>query len=112
VEALQEWDATELDERLVAAGMPVLVFFRTRGHPSTQVLDPVLAALAKEFHGRAAFAQVNVTNAAQHVGALPIAGTPTVAVFDGRTLIDQRTGMAPLRVYRDMLERALIAYTA
>jgi len=107
-----EWTEDMIGELARRAGKPVLVVFWADPGPSNQWLEPVLEAVAKEFAGRAAFAKVNLRKAPSLARELNLPGTPTVAVFDGSTMVEQRGGVAPLWVYREMLERALVAYTA
>jgi thioredoxin 1 len=107
-----EWTEDTLEERATRAGRPVLVVFWSEPGTPADALAPVLEAVAQEFAGRAAFAQVKVGRSPGRVPALKLGGTPTVAVFDGPALVEQRAGAAPLWVYREMLERALVAYTA
>lgn len=107
-----EWTGDTIEDLARQAGMPVLVVFWTDRGQSNDWLEPVLEAVAKEYAGRAAFAQVNLGKAPGLARELNLPGTPTVAVFDGPTLVEQRSGVAPQWVYREMLERALVAYTA
>ena len=106
-----DWNAQGFEARVGAAGMPVVVQFWAPQCTASDLVAPILDALAAEYAGRVLFARVNVEEAIALARGLGVEGTPTVCVFDGLTMVDRRTGTWPLRAYRDMLERALLPYT-
>ena len=109
--SFSEWTAETLEERARSAGMPVLVVFWTDQGTPDDGLASILEAVAKDYAGRAAFAQIEARHPPGLAGALEFPDTPAVAVFDGPTRVAYRAGVAPRWVYEDMLDSALIAYT-
>jgi thioredoxin 1 len=109
---LPDWKESEFEARVTGAGVPVLVGFWESECDSCAMVARLLEELADEFAGRAIIAKLNRTGARNLARAFGIETLPTVALFDGSTLVDQREGVWPVWAYREMLERALVAYTA
>jgi len=109
---LPDWNDGDFEARVTGAGMPVLVAFSKSKCESCTFIAQMLEDLADEFAGRAMVARLSETQARNIARTFGIEALPTVAVFDGPTLVDQREGVWPQWAYREMLERALVAYTA
>jgi thioredoxin-like negative regulator of GroEL len=110
--SFSEWTADTIEDRARSAGRPVLVVFWSDQGTPDDGLASVLETVAKEYAGRVTFAQIEAHHPRGLAGALELPDTPVVAVFHGPTRVAHRAGVAPLWVYQDMLDRALIAYTA
>ena len=108
---LPEWTRSDFEARVTGAGMPVLVGFWEPNCESCALVVQMLEDLAEEFAGRALIAKLSRAEAREFARQFGIETLPTVAVFDGPTLVDQREGVWPLWAYRELLERALVAYT-
>jgi thioredoxin 1 len=108
---LAEWTADTFESRVTGAGMPVLVGFWATGCESCEMVARMLEQVAGEFAGRALVVRLRRADARNFTRQFGIESLPTVAVFNGLTLVDQREGVWPLWAYREMLERALVAYT-
>jgi thioredoxin-like negative regulator of GroEL len=110
--SFSEWTADALEERSRNAGMPVLVVFWSEQGTPDDGLAAILETVAKKYAGRVTFAQIEAHHPRGLAGALEYPDTPAVSVLDGPTRVAHRAGVAPLWVYEDMLDRALIAYIA
>ncbi len=107
VQDLVQADAESFDELVFGDPSPVLVEFFSPWCPHCRHLAPVIEELAREYHGRVRFVQVN----AERAGELPlrykIRGVPTMIVFAGGSEVGRVIGAVPKEEIAVRLDKAL-----
>ena len=86
----QNWER----EVLQAAG-PVLVDFWAEWCAPCRMIAPTVEALANEFAGRATVGKLNVDENEEIAMRYAIRSIPTLLVFKGGQVVEQRIGAAP-----------------
>ena len=70
-----------------------------------KMIAPHVAALAKEFAGRALVGKLNVDENPRTAGQYGIMSIPTLLIFSGGKVVDQIVGAQPAAALRQRLER-------
>lgn len=98
----------EFDAKVLKASTPVFVdFFATWCGPC-HMLEPTIASLEADYHGRVAFLRVDVDAASEVAGAQGITAMPTIIVFrGGNRAAPPLLGVRPEEDYRRVLDEAL-----
>jgi thioredoxin 1 len=89
-------------DRVINAGLPVLLIFWRPDSPASKQLDPTLDKLAADFAGRALIAKVDVTDEQALVSRYNIAQAPSIVFIKGGAAEGTAAGAAD--------ERALTAW--
>jgi thioredoxin 1 len=71
------------------------------------MIAPIVEELAKEYHGRVAFAKVDVDANEEVPMKYGIRSIPTMLVFKGGKPVDQVIGAVPKSVLKKHLDKAL-----
>lgn len=107
VQDLVQADEGNFDELVFGDPSPVMVEFFSRWCPHCRHLAPVIEELAREYHGRVRFVQVD----AEQAGELPlryrIRGVPTMIVFAGGDEVGRVIGAVPKEQIAVRLDKAL-----
>jgi thioredoxin 1 len=98
----QNWEAEVLGSEL-----PVLVDFWAAWCPPCKLIAPAIDALASEFKGRAKVGKLDVEADGDVAGRYGIRSIPTLLVFRGGEVVDQRVGALPEAELTQMLEQQL-----
>ena len=102
---LEKITAETFEERVLGAGLPVLVEFSTSSCPACHAARPLLENLAEEFEGRARIVEVNVQEEQELGGAFQIRAVPTLAFFKNGNFVDGVMGAPPAAILRRKLEQ-------
>jgi thioredoxin 1 len=97
------WDA-----EVVEAKGTVLVDFWASWCPPCRMIAPSIESLAAEFKGRAKVGKLNVDDNPEVAARYRITSIPTLLVFRGGQLVDQRVGALPKTEIASLIERQLV----
>ena len=97
------WDA----EVLQAKGT-VLVDFWASWCAPCRMIAPTIESLAAEFNGRAKVGKLNVDDNPEVAARYRITSIPTLLVFRGGQIVDQRVGAPPQAEIASLIERQLV----
>jgi thioredoxin 1 len=97
------WDA-----EVVQAEETVLVDFWASWCPPCRMIAPSIESLAAEFKGRAKVGKLNVDDNPEVAARYRITSIPTLLVFRGGQLVDQRVGALPKTEIASLIERQLV----
>ena len=86
-------DAT-FDAEVLQSDLPVLVDFWAEWCPPCRHIGPVVDALAAEYAGKAKIGKLDVDHNRETVGRFRVGSIPTLLVFKGGQIVDQRIGSA------------------
>ena len=96
------WDA-----EVVKAEGTVLVDFWASWCPPCRMIAPSIESLADEFKGRAKVGKLNVDDNPEVAARYRITSIPTLLVFRGGQIVDQRVGALPKPEIASLIERQL-----
>jgi thioredoxin 1 len=99
----QNWES-----EVIQAQVPVLVDFWAEWCAPCRMIAPAIEALAGEFAGRVSVGKLNVDENEDVAMRYAIRSIPTLLVFKGGKVVEQRVGAAP----REELARLLREHTA
>jgi thioredoxin 1 len=91
-------------ERVLGAGVPVLLVFRDRPCPPCDQLDPLLDQLAADYAGRALIAKIAVRDDPSLVRWYDVTQLPGLVFIRGGSVVAQSAGAAPEALLRPWLE--------
>jgi len=97
------WDA-----EVVKAEGTVLVDFWASWCPPCRMIAPSIEALAGEFKDRAKVGKLNVDDNPEVAARYRITSIPTLLVFRGGQIVDQRVGALPKPEIASLIERQLV----
>ena len=97
------WNA----EVLQAPGT-VLVDFWASWCPPCRLIAPSIESLAAEFKGRATVGKLNVDDNPEVAARYRVTSIPTLLVFRGGQIVDQRVGALPQPAIASLIERQLV----
>jgi thioredoxin 1 len=97
------------DEEVLKAEGPVLVDFWAPWCPPCRMIGPSIEALADEFAGRAKVGKLNVDDAPVVAERYHVSSIPTLLVFRGGQMVEQRVGALPKPEIASLIERQLVA---
>jgi thioredoxin 1 len=93
------------EQTIRTSSVPVLVDFWAVWCGPCKMIAPHVAALAKEFAGRALVGKLNVDENPRTAGQYGIMSIPTLLIFSGGKVVDQIVGAQPAAALRQRLER-------
>jgi putative thioredoxin len=85
--------------------VPVLVDFWAAWCEPCRMLTPILQRLAEEYQGAFLLAKVNSDQEQALAVQFGVRSLPTVKVFRNGQVVDERVGVQPESVYREMIDR-------
>ena len=80
------------DQEVLQSSVPVLVDFWAEWCPPCRTLTPTIDAVATEYEGKAKIGKLNVDENGQVATRYNISGIPTLLLFKGGQVVEQRVG--------------------
>ena len=97
-------------DRVLAAGLPVLVDFWAEWCPPCRPMARTLAELAPEFAGTMTFAQINADQNPEATRRYRVLSMPTLLLFRQGTMVASIVGLRPKAYLRSALAGAAEPY--
>ena len=107
-ESVKELTDGNWDAEVAQAEGTVLVDFWASWCPPCRMIAPSIESLAGEFQGRAKVGKLNVDDNPEVAARYRITSIPTLLVFRGGQLVDQRVGALPKPEIASLIERQLV----
>jgi thioredoxin 1 len=101
---LQTFTDAGFDTDVLNSDVPVLVDFWAEWCGPCRVLAPTVETLASEYTGRLKVGKLNVDENGATAMRYQIRGIPTLLLFKGGKVVDQRVGAAPKSDLQKMLD--------
>jgi len=83
------------EQEVLQSAEPVLVDFWATWCPPCRLIAPTLEALADEYQGRVKVAKLDVDEHGELAGRYGIRSIPTLLLFKGGQVVEQRVGALP-----------------
>jgi thioredoxin 1 len=96
------------EEDVLKADGPVLVDFWASWCPPCRMIAPAIDAVGERFAGRARVGKLNVDDNPVTAARYGIRSIPTLLVFQGGRVVEQRVGALPQTEIAALLERQLV----
>jgi len=94
-------------KEVMEAGEPVLVDFWAAWCAPCRMIAPAVEQVAGSFAGRAKVGKLNVDESPEVAATFNIRSIPTLLVFKGGQVVEQRIGAVPGAMIAEMLEKQL-----
>ena len=107
-EHVRELSDENWDREVLQAQETVLVDFWAPWCPPCRMIGPSIDALGAEFQGRAKVGKLNVDDNPRVAERYRISSIPTLLVFRGGQLVEQRVGALPKPEIASLIERQLV----
>ena len=91
---------------------PVLVDFWATWCPPCRLIAPAIDSLASEYQGRVKVGKLDVDQNQDVAGRYGVRSIPTLIVFKGGEVVEQRVGALPQSELAQLLDRQLATGTA
>ncbi|HET9315364.1 MAG TPA: thioredoxin [Vicinamibacteria bacterium] len=105
-EHVQVFTGANWETDVLQSKQPVLVDFWAEWCGPCRALAPAVDAVASELQGRAVVGKLNVDENPEIAGRYGVMSIPTVLVFMGGKVVEQRVGLMP----KDQLGKLLTAH--
>jgi thioredoxin 1 len=97
---------------VMEADGPVLVDFWAAWCAPCRMIAPAVEQVAETYSGRAKVGKLNVDENPEIAGEFGIRSIPTLLVFKGGQVVEQRVGALPQPAIAEMVEKQLTPQTA
>ena len=95
-ENVRVFNSENWEQEVLKSEDPVLVDFWAEWCPPCRAIAPSIEAVAASYQGRVKVGKVNVDDANDVASRYGISSIPTLLVFRGGKIVDQRVGALPL----------------
>lgn len=95
------------ESEVTNAGAPVLVYFWAEWCGPCKQLGPALEEISEEMGDRIKIAKIDVDANQARATELGVRGVPSLFIFKGGELVDNRTGAAPKASLQSWIESAI-----
>lgn len=95
------------EAEVLNSDQPVLVDFWAEWCAPCRALGPTIDELATDYSGRAKVGKVNVDEAQQIAIKYGIQSIPSVLIFKGGEVVEQKVGLSPKDAYASSLDAAM-----
>ena len=104
-ESVHVFTAENWEPEVLQASTPVLVDFWAAWCGPCRRIAPIVEALANEFTGRVAVGKLNVDEHPEVAARYRILSIPTLLLFRGGQVVEQRVGALPAEELRALLDK-------
>jgi thioredoxin 1 len=111
-ENVRQVNQQDFEEQVLRSEQPVLVDFWATWCPPCRMIAPAVAELAREFEGRAKVVKLDVDQSPDLATHYGIQSIPTLMVFKGGRVVDQRVGALPKAEMARLLAAHLVSAPA
>jgi len=105
--SLEITDAT-FEEVVLKSDKPVMVDFWAQWCGPCKMVGPIIDQISDEYQEKAIVGKVDVDANQQFAAKYGVRNIPTVLVFKNGEVINRQVGVAPKKVYTDVIDAALL----
>jgi len=102
-ERVKVFNDSNFDQKVLGAGLPVLVDFTAPWCGPCKALSPIVAQLADELDGKVIVGQVNVDQSPATAGKYGVRGVPMLLVFNQGERVAQHLGLTTKAKIKEMV---------
>ncbi len=97
----------EFDEKVLKAGLPVLIDFWAAWCGPCRMMSPVIDEVAKSYDGKVIVMKMNVDENPLTPAKYGVRGIPNLKVFKGGAVVNEVVGAVPRQKLEEMLQKVI-----